>query len=53
MDKLYKATELAELLGINPQTLYRLAKAGEIESYKVGRSVRFPMPEKRITEESE
>ena len=47
MKKLYKATELAEILGVHPQTIYRLAERGEIDSYKIGRSVRFPMPDKQ------
>lgn len=47
MTKLYTAKELAEILGMNPQTLYRLAERGEIESYKIGRSVRFPMPKRK------
>ena len=43
-DKLYKAKELAELLNCNPQTIYRLADKGEIESVKVGSLRRFLMP---------
>ena len=30
MKKLYKATELADILRVDPQTIYRLAKRGEI-----------------------
>lgn len=44
--KLYKAQELADILQINVQTIYRLAKDGKIESYRIGRSMRFPMPER-------
>lgn len=44
-NKLYKAKELAEILGCNPQTIYRLADRGEIESIKVGNLRRFLMPE--------
>lgn len=43
-NKLYKAKELAEILQVHEQTIYRLAARGEIESYRVGKSVRFPMP---------
>ena len=43
-EKLYKATELAEILGCHPQTIYRLADKGEIESVKVGSLRRFLMP---------
>ena len=45
-NKLYKATELAEILNCNPQTIYRLADRGEIESVKVGSLRRFLMPER-------
>lgn len=45
MEKLYKAKELAEILGCNPQTIYRMADRGEIESIKVGNLKRFLMPE--------
>ena len=45
MKKLYKATELAQLLNCNPQTIYRMADRGEIESIKVGSLRRFLMPE--------
>ena len=43
--KLYKAKELAEILNCNPQTIYRMADRGEIESIKVGNLKRFLMPE--------
>ena len=52
MKKLYKATELAELLKVNPQTIYRLADRGEIESYKIGKSVRFLMPNMESEEQA-
>lgn len=45
-NKLYKAKELAEILNCNPQTIYRMADRGEIESVKVGSLRRFLMPEK-------
>ena len=44
MEKLYKATELAQILNCNPQTIYRMADRGEIESVKVGSLRRFLMP---------
>ena len=44
MEKLYKATELAEILNCNPQTIYRMAEKGQIESVKVGSMRRFLMP---------
>lgn len=46
MEKLYKATELAHILNCNPQTIYRMADRGEIESIKVGSLRRFLMPER-------
>lgn len=45
-ERLYKATELAEILNCNPQTIYRMADKGQIESVKVGSMRRFLMPEK-------
>ena len=47
MKKLYTAKELAEILGVHPQTIYRAGERGEIPSYKVGKSVRFEMPTER------
>lgn len=46
-DKLYTAKELAAILGLNPQTVYRVGQNGDIPSYKVGKSVRFEMPSER------
>ena len=45
MDKLYKAKELAEILGCDPQTIYRKADRGEIKDVRVGTMRRFLMPE--------
>lgn len=44
---LYTAKELANILKVNPQTIYRAGKQGDIPSYKVGKSVRFEMPDER------
>lgn len=46
-NKLYTAKELAEIFGVHPQTIYRAGERGEINSYKVGKSVRFEMPTER------
>lgn len=46
-NKLYTAQELARILNVNVQTIYRAGKRGEIVSYKIGRSVRFEMPTER------
>lgn len=43
-NKYYTARELAEILGLHPQTIYRLAYLGQIESIKVGFARRFRMP---------
>jgi len=43
--KLYKAKELAEILQVNVQTVYRRGRDGRIKTVRVGRSVRFAMPE--------
>ena len=51
MNKLYKATELAEILKISAKTVYKLANEGKIESYRIGKSVRFPMPDKWESED--
>lgn len=54
--RLYRAQELADILQVNVQTIYRLAKDGKIESYRIGKSVRFPMPERKgqcFTQDSE
>ena len=43
MSKLYKVTEIADLLGIHPNTVYRLMSEKRIGSVQIGkRSVRIP-----------
>jgi excisionase family DNA binding protein len=39
--KLLTLEELAQMLRLNPQTVYRLAQKGKIEGIKVGGSWRF------------
>lgn len=46
--KLYKASELASILGLHVQTIYRMGEKGIIPTYKIGRTVRFEMPDKRV-----
>ena len=41
MDKLMTAKELASYMRLNPLTVYRKAREGEIPSVRVGRSIRF------------
>ena len=43
--KLYKAKELAKLLQVHVKTIYKLGREGKIKRIKVGRAVRFVMPE--------
>lgn len=43
--KIYTANQAAKILNLNPQTLYRLAKQGKIEYFKIGGSVRFVLPD--------
>lgn len=47
MNRLYTARELASALGVHPQTIYRAGQRGDIPSVKVGKSVRFKMPNER------
>lgn len=35
------AAEVAEMLGVNIQTVYRLSRRGEIPSFKIGTLTRF------------
>jgi excisionase family DNA binding protein len=35
------ATEVAELLAVSPITVYKMAKAGRLPSFRIGTSVRF------------
>ena len=48
--KLYKASEVARILNINVQTVYRLGDRGELTTYKIGKSVRYELPIKMRTE---
>lgn len=43
--KLYTAEELAKRLKLHPKTIYKLGRKGQIKRVKVGRAVRFVMPE--------
>ena len=43
--KLYTASELAEVLKVHPKTIYSLGRQGKLKSLRVGKSVRFVMPE--------
>lgn len=41
MKEFYTIKELAALLAVTDQTVFRLMKRGEIPYYKIGRSTRF------------
>jgi excisionase family DNA binding protein len=41
VDQLLTIGEVAQLLRINPATVYRLAKDGKIPAFKVGKEWRF------------
>lgn len=46
--KLYKASELAEILNVNVQTVYRAKDKGLLKFYQIGRSLRFEMPDANV-----
>lgn len=41
MGKILTAQEVAELLEVSKQTIYRLVRANEIPHFRVGKTVRF------------
>lgn len=43
-EKLYKVSEVAKRLQIHPQTLYRAIAEGRLEHYRIGKTIRLPMP---------
>lgn len=45
MKRLYRATELAEILGVPVGTIYRWGREKKLKRVKVGRTVRFEMPQ--------
>lgn len=42
--ELYTASELAEILHIHKETVYKLGREGKLKRVKAGRSVRFMLP---------
>lgn len=42
--KLYKAKEMADILQLSTQTVYRMGRDGRIKTIRVGRAVRLVMP---------
>lgn len=43
--KLYTAEEIAKILKLHIKTVYRMGREGKLKRVKVGRSVRFALPE--------
>ena len=43
--KLYKVEEIAEILNVSKQTVWRYGRQGKLAKVKVGRTVRFALPE--------
>lgn len=43
--RLYKAGEIAEMFRVSIGTVYRLGREGKLKRVKVGRSVRFALPD--------
>ena len=41
----YTVDEIAEILNVNPRTIYRLVQAGKLEHYKVGAQIRISAEE--------
>ncbi len=41
MEKLYTVREVAEIFGLNEQTIYRWIKKGKLQASRLGRSVRI------------
>lgn len=44
--KLYKAEKVAEILNVSKQTVWRYGRQGKLTQVKVGRTVRFVLPDK-------
>lgn len=47
--KLYKAKEIAEMLSVSKQTVWRYGRQGKLKRIQVGRTVRFALPEMEET----
>lgn len=43
--KLYKAEQIAEILNVSKQTVWRYGRQGKLMQVKIGRTVRFALPE--------
>jgi excisionase family DNA binding protein len=52
IDRHYKTLELAELLGVHPETLRRAAQRGELRPVRIGRDLLWPEGEVKAWLES-
>lgn len=52
IDRHYKTLELAELLGVHPETLRRAAQRGELRPVRIGRDLIWPEGEVKAWLES-
>ncbi len=43
--KLYTANEMAKLLKVYPKTVYKWGASGKLQRVKIGKAVRFALPE--------
>ena len=43
--KLYKAEQIAEILNVSKQTVWRYGRTGKLKKINVGRTVRYALPE--------
>ena len=48
LNEILTVSEVAEYLRINPQTVYRKAKAGELPAVRIGRAIRFRRTELEV-----
>ena len=47
--KLYKAREVAEILNVSKQTVWRYGREGKLKTKHIGRTVRYILPEMERT----
>ena len=45
MDRLMRATEVAQYAQVNVQTIYRKARSGDLPCYRIGTAIRFKQEE--------
>lgn len=47
--KLYKAKEVAEILNVTKETVWRYGRENKLQKVQIGRTVRFALPEMEKT----